>query len=149
MAILLIILSVRRPRGASTTLGLGLVEIWSWTDSHTHSHTNKPPTAGVQLVGHTSINNSFQSPSHVLRIKCFVLITSKIYEAAGTQPVSGIHTGSTVGLPLERLTGHDFASDYFEVKYLENTHFPFLCKSKLQCCFSSINLLYTITYLKK
>ena len=27
------------------------------TDSltHTHSHTNKPPTAGVQLVGHTSI----------------------------------------------------------------------------------------------
>ena len=27
------------------------------TDSltHTYSHTNKPPTAGVQLVGHTSI----------------------------------------------------------------------------------------------
>ena len=26
------------------------------TDSFTHSHTVKPPTAGVQLVGHTSIN---------------------------------------------------------------------------------------------
>ena len=28
------------------------------TDSHTHSRTNKPPTAGVQLVGNTSINKS-------------------------------------------------------------------------------------------
>ena len=26
------------------------------THTHTHSHTNKPPTAGIQLVGHTSIN---------------------------------------------------------------------------------------------
>ena len=26
------------------------------THTHTHSHTIKPPTAGVQLVGHTSIN---------------------------------------------------------------------------------------------
>ena len=23
---------------------------------HTHSHTHKPPTAGIQLVDHTSIN---------------------------------------------------------------------------------------------
>ena len=99
-----------------------------WGDDRGHSHTNNPPRAGVQLVGHTSINNPFQSPSHVLRIKCFVLITSNINEAAGTQPVSGVHTGSTEGgvrLPLERLARHDFASDYFKVKYLENTHFHF------------------------
>ena len=35
------------------------------THSLTHSHTNKPPTAGVQLVGHTSINVSL-SPQKLL-----------------------------------------------------------------------------------
>ena len=28
------------------------------TRTHTHTHTIKPPTAGVQLVGHTSINKT-------------------------------------------------------------------------------------------
>ena len=28
--------------------------VFGHTDSHTHIHTIKPPTAGVQLVGHTS-----------------------------------------------------------------------------------------------
>ena len=31
------------------------------TDTLTHTHTNKPPTAGVQLVGHTSITSSVNS----------------------------------------------------------------------------------------
>ena len=29
------------------------------TDSHIHTHTNKPPTAGVQIVGHTSITQKY------------------------------------------------------------------------------------------
>ena len=31
------------------------------SDTHTHTHTIKPPTAGVQLVGHTSINIILQT----------------------------------------------------------------------------------------
>ena len=41
------------------------------THSHTHSHTNKPPPAGVQLVGYTSTNISIFSP---LQPRAFVSI---------------------------------------------------------------------------
>ena len=38
------------------------------TDTHTHTHTIKPPTAGVQLVGHTSINTCHSTPPKYLRL---------------------------------------------------------------------------------